>query len=206
VQRTSAREAFSTRLLRADANPTFQVLGSGAIQLGAGGATAPDVLLSRSTAGRLKLTTGNLMVEGAATSSACLQTQVTGDAGDRIRIRADGTIFWGDGTSVAEFLSRTGAGFIGLGAADLRITTAGKGLRVTEGSNAKQGVATLVAGTVTVSNTSVTASSRIMLTGQDNNVTGALRVSARTAGTSFVITSSAAGDSGVVAYQIFEPA
>lgn len=81
----------------------------------------------------------------------------------------------------------------------------GQGLRIAEGSNAKQGAATLTAGTVTVANTSVTANSRIFLTAQDNNSTGALRVSARTAGTSFTITSSNAGDSGVVAYEIFEP-
>jgi hypothetical protein len=89
---------------------------------------------------------------------------------------------------------------------NVALQTVGKGLAVKEGSNAKQGVATLSSGAVTVSNTSVTANSRIFLTGQDNNVTGALRVSARTAGTSFVITSSAAGDSGVVAYELFEPA
>ena len=85
------------------------------------------------------------------------------------------------------------------------ITAAGSGLRVAEGSNAKQGTATLSSGTVVVSNTSVTSSSRIFLTAQDGNSTGALRVSARTAATSFTITSSAGGDSGVVAYEIFEP-
>lgn len=84
--------------------------------------------------------------------------------------------------------------------------TAGSGLAVKEGSNAKQGTATLVAGTVTVSNTAVTANSRILLTAQDNNSTGALRISARTAATSFTITSSNSGDTGVVAYEIFEPA
>lgn len=89
---------------------------------------------------------------------------------------------------------------------DVGVMTAGNGLQVKEGSNAKQGTATLAAGTVTVSNTSVTANSRIMLTAQDNNTAGALRVSARTAGTSFVITSSNGADTGVVAYQIFEPA
>lgn len=67
------------------------------------------------------------------------------------------------------------------------------------------GVVTLTAGTATVTTALVTASSRIQLTGQDNNVTGALRVSARTAGTSFAITSLVGSDSGVVAYQIFEP-
>lgn len=80
------------------------------------------------------------------------------------------------------------------------------GLQVQEGTNAKQGVATLGAGTVTVANTSVTANSRIFLTGQDDNVKGALRVSARVAGTSFSITSNDNTDTGVVAYQIFEPA
>ena len=85
------------------------------------------------------------------------------------------------------------------------VFTVGDGLQVAEGSNAKQGVATLAAGTVVVPNTSVTATSRILLTPQDNNTAGALRVSARTAGTSFTILSSNAADTGVVAYQIFEP-
>jgi hypothetical protein len=84
--------------------------------------------------------------------------------------------------------------------------TLGSGFAAKEGSNAKQGVATLAAGTVTVANTSVTANSRIFLTAQDNSSVGVLRVSARTAGTSFTITSSNAGDTGVVAYEIFEPA
>jgi hypothetical protein len=86
------------------------------------------------------------------------------------------------------------------------VGSAGKGFRVREGANAKQGVAILSSGDATVTNTSVTANSRIFLTGQDNNVTGALRVSARAAGTGFSITSSVGTDSGVVAYEIFEPA
>jgi hypothetical protein len=84
------------------------------------------------------------------------------------------------------------------------VGTVGYGLKVKEGSNAKQGTATLSSGSVVVSNTSVTATSRIFLTAQDNNSTGVLRVSARTAGTSFTITSSDASDNGVVAYEIFE--
>lgn len=88
----------------------------------------------------------------------------------------------------------------------LAVVAAGFGLKVKEGSNAKQGTATLASGTVVVNNTSVTANSRIFLTAQDNNSVGTLRVSARTAGASFTITSSSNTDSGVVAYQIFEPA
>jgi hypothetical protein len=88
-----------------------------------------------------------------------------------------------------------------------RVATAGYGLRVAEGSNCKQGTATLVGGTVTVSNTSVTANSRIFLTSQaDGGTPGFLRVSARVAGTSFTITSSSGTDTSTVAYQIFEPA
>ena len=90
---------------------------------------------------------------------------------------------------------------------NLLIQQAGKGLRVKEGSNAKQGTATLTAGAVTVSNTSVTANSRIFVTSQsDGGTPGWLRVSARSAGTSFTITSSSGSDTSTVAYQIFEPA
>lgn len=82
------------------------------------------------------------------------------------------------------------------------------GLRIKEGANAKQGVSTLVAGTVTVANTNVTATSRILLTVQSlGTVTApkAIAVTARTAGTSFVITSADATDTSVVAWEIFEP-
>lgn len=88
-------------------------------------------------------------------------------------------------------------------ASSARITT----FQVAEGANAKSGTAVLVAGTVTVANTGVTAVSRIQLTSQlDGGTLGFLRVSARTAGTSFVITSSSATDTSTVAYLIVEPA
>ena len=89
----------------------------------------------------------------------------------------------------------------------LSITGAGNGLKVAEGSNAKQGTAVLTAGQVVVSNTSVTANSRIFLTSQvDGGTPGFLRVSTRTAGTSFTIKSSSATDTSTVAYEIIEPA
>lgn len=88
------------------------------------------------------------------------------------------------------------------------------GVLVVEGANAKQGVATLVAGTVTVANTSITATSRIFLTRQGLNAStamGELAVNARVLGTSFTITSYTAGavtiqtgDLSTVAYEIFE--
>lgn len=86
------------------------------------------------------------------------------------------------------------------------VTKLGVGLNVKEGVNGKQGVATLVGGTVTVSTTSVTANSRILLTTNTvGGTAGFLVVSARVAGTSFTILSSSGTDTSVVAYQIFEP-
>lgn len=90
---------------------------------------------------------------------------------------------------------------------NVSIKTAGSGLSVAEGSNAKQGTAVLSGGTKVVSNTAVTANSRIFLTSQvDGGTPGWLRVSARTAGTSFTITSSSGTDTSTVAYFITEPA
>lgn len=83
----------------------------------------------------------------------------------------------------------------------------GAGLKVKEGTNATMGLATLAAGTVVVNTTKVTATSRIHLTGQaDGGTPGWQRVSARTAGTSFTITSSSATDTSTVAWIIIEPA
>jgi imidazolonepropionase-like amidohydrolase len=99
-------------------------------------------------------------------------------------------------------------GGIGLAFGSLDVESAGQGVKVAEGANAKQGVATLVAGTVTVANTSVTANSRIFLTVQSLGtvaVPSGYCVSARTPGTSFTILASVATDTSVVAYEIFEP-
>ena len=85
---------------------------------------------------------------------------------------------------------------------------AGAGFRIAEGgAGAKQGLATLVGGTAVVNTTAVAANSRIFLTAQNTGGTpGALRVSARTAGTSFTITSTSASDTSAVAWHIFDPA
>lgn len=94
-------------------------------------------------------------------------------------------------------------------AGQLILQTVGKGLSIKEGSNAKMGTATLSAGTVTVSTTAVTANSRIFLTAQSLGVVGtaqALAVTARSAGTSFTITSASISDGSVVAWFIVEPA
>lgn len=121
-------------------------------------------------------------------------------------------------STTLERLTVTGAGDVGIGttapakklsvAGDIGLTTAGNGLYVKEGSNAALGTATLSAGTVVVSTTKVTTTSRIFLTAQSlGTVTlgQGLAVSARTAGTSFTILSQSAIDTSVVAWFIVEP-
>ncbi len=89
---------------------------------------------------------------------------------------------------------------------ELKISTAGKAVSIKDGSNCRMGTATLVGGTVTVSNTVVTANSRIFLSAQDASGThGNLGISAKTAATSFVITSTDGADTRSVAWLIVEP-
>lgn len=78
-------------------------------------------------------------------------------------------------------------------------------LDVITGSDKRCGTATLVGGTVTVSNTSVTASTLVMISRQASGGTlGHLSVS-RSDGTSFTVTSSSATDTSTVAWLLIEP-
>lgn len=70
----------------------------------------------------------------------------------------------------------------------------------------RTGTVALVAGTATVSMTSITNNSRIFVASQvDGGTPGWLRISARTAGASFTITSSSGTDTSTVAYLVVEP-
>lgn len=92
---------------------------------------------------------------------------------------------------------------------------AGVGIKIKEGSNARMGQSTLSSGTVTVSNTSVTANTRIFVSrvGKGSSTAiGALEIGTITASTSFVINSlksdatTETGDLSVVNWMLFEPA
>ena len=138
-------------------------------------------------------------------------TAAVQDAGGNTTLLRGASLKEATGPSTAVVLdpaafSRTTGAYSAL-SADLRIATAGKGLKVAEGSNAKMGTATLTAGAATVSTTAVTANSRIFLTSQSGTTNGGfLSVSTRTAGTSFAIASSNASDARTVAWMIVEPA
>ena len=124
-------------------------------------------------------------------------------------------VYYSGGTFVALSLSGAGSRVMTSGkkishetdfGGDLVSPHLGRGLKIKEGSNAKMGTAVLVAGALTVSTTAVTATSRIFLTSQsDGGTVGFQRVSARTAGTSFTITSSNPLDTSTIAWFIVEP-
>lgn len=91
---------------------------------------------------------------------------------------------------------------------NVKIDTAGKGIYIKEGTDAKMGLATLVAGVAVVATTAVTANSRIFLTRQTTagTIGTSIDVTARTAGTSFTITSNGSIlDTSTVAWVLIEP-
>lgn len=168
-----------------------------------------------------------LNLTGATAATDVLTTKVTGDAAPRLIVDADGTLRWSNGAGAPDTsLDRSGAnaletaGFFAMGSGQsggqfsifgnavnsLRLGSAGGGLAVAEGANARMGVGTLVAGTLLVNNTSVTANTRIFLTAQTSGAgPGALRVSARSAGVSFTVTSTSGTDTSQFAYLLVEP-
>lgn len=210
-----------------EAAAALQVTAGGAQVLAgglsvAGGITGDTEALSAGVAGGNVFSVTNTTGGGAsalaqlicaALGDLFLSMRVSGDTnarlifdttpGGNLRMR------WGSGAAAPDIqLVRAAANNLELTGADFAIDTVGRGLQVKEGTNAKQGQATLVAGTVTVANTSVTASSRIFLSGQNAIVgaVGELTVTTITPGTSFVILSSSNTDTRVINYQIFEPA
>lgn len=109
---------------------------------------------------------------------------------------------WGD---LRTLNSSSGAAALTWLTGDIVLNQLGKGLRVKEGANAKQGVATLVAGTVTVSNTSVTANSRILYSVSTAGGTQGILSTTQSAGASFTINSTSVLDTSTVVWEILEP-
>ena len=147
---------------------------------------------------------------GASASNRWMTGKVSGDGFARLGIDTDASgnpqFQLGPGNaSVDVSFGRYAAHKLSVLTADLDIGSVGRGLQIAEGSNARMGTAVLAAGTVTVANTSVTANTRIFLTGQSALNAGELSISVRTAGTSFTIVSSNAADTRTVAYLLIEP-
>lgn len=175
-------------------------------------AVTPAGLNAAVSATYLKLEGGNVTgtIEGVIASAGTpfLGTLLSGEVFDRARLYPDGSLEFGPGNAARDIkLLRLGANRFGIQGGDFVVGTVGRGIRIAEGTNARMGTATLAAGTATVNTTAVTSNSRIFLTAQNTGGTpGALRVSARTPGTSFTITSTSGTDTSLVAWEIKEPA
>lgn len=205
---TSYRTFFSNGTLPASGSwveiPNSSGTYGGNLTLGGTLAVSGTVNLT----GALSLTGVSALVERALTTENAYRARIVGDANSRLLINADGKIIIGDGVSVGDVnLYRSAANILATDD-DFAIVTAGKGLRVKEGSNAKMGTATLNGTTgVVVSTTAVTATSRIILTTQASSATyGAPVVVSRVAATSFTIKSTTASDTSSVAWMLVEPA
>lgn len=167
-----------------------------------------------------------LQLSGETATSDVFAMFVAGDTVDRFRSDASGKMRWGPGNAARDTnLYRNGVGvlktdtFFNAGSmqsdgdvsmygANFTLGTAGGRLRLKEGDPAStMGRATLVGGTVVVPTTSVSATSEVFLTCQvPGGTPGFLRISTRTAGTSFTILSSSGTDTSVVGWFIVEPA
>lgn len=180
-----------------------------------GGLLRNEFFVSGSTIGvRATTLTGSgsntqpiFQARGVDSSNFALTSLVTTDAASRFAATVAGALSWGDGTNARDTtLSRTAANVLGVTTADLAIATAGKGLQIKTGSNAKMGEATLVGGTVTVANTSVTANSLIFMSVHTQGGTQGILSYTRSTGVSFTINSTNAADTSTVIWMIVEPA
>lgn len=90
---------------------------------------------------------------------------------------------------------------------DIACDVAGRGLQIKTGSNARAGNATLSGGSVTISNTSITANTILIPSPARGTLTnlGTLKETARSAGTSITIGSSNVLDSSTFDYVLIEP-
>jgi hypothetical protein len=130
---------------------------------GVGGVTVTSGALTL-TAGALDLTLG---------SANLTNGDVNLTSGDVNLTAGDVNVTLGDVNLTAGDVDLT-LGDVNLTNGNVTLNTAGNGLQVKEGANARMGQATLVAGTKSIANTSVTANTRIFVTRADINASVAL--------------------------------
>jgi len=89
----------------------------------------------------------------------------------------------------------------------VEIKTLSRGLSVTEGANAKQGTCTMIAGACLVSNTAITATSRLFYNYQAPCSTsiGTIYEIGRNASANFTLRNTNGANACTIAYEIFEP-
>lgn len=175
----------------------FMYTGAGVwVALGSG-STGSINTITGTTGGALSPTAGNINILGTANQLAFAGSGSTLTASLSSTLVAPGSV------TATTTLTAT-AGAITATNGNLVLGTAGNKLSITTGANASIGVSgAMTAGTITISTTAVTASSKIFLTHASvGGTVGTLSVGTITAGTSFVINSSNNADTSTVNWWI----
>jgi len=184
-------------------------------------------ILTGSPSNGLDIGTSGLAVKDAGnTGYVILKGFQAGDGNGEVRFaNSGGTVKWeagmnsaiGPGFEINEghsvnnrFYIAPGGTFSLKGATtisggSLTIGTVGYGVAIKEGATGRMGTATLVGGTVTVANTTVTANTRVFISRSTTGGTPGHLSTTQIASTSFTVNSSDAGDTSVVNWLLFEP-
>jgi hypothetical protein len=125
---------IANKLLSADANQAFRIMGNGKLEWGAGGASALDSSLERVAASSLQ-TNSRIIVSRNGAGDEILIGKASADSVERYKVKANGEISWGAGgaTPMDTQLSRTNANELSLGANDKLIVGSG-GLGFSDGT------------------------------------------------------------------------
>lgn len=184
--------------LPTDGFPRMVINADGKIEWGSGIA-AVDTNLSRQTG-------GTIITDGTFYAASGLK--VGYNTVPYLNVGATGVLNFSDGANAADTnLYRSAVSILGTDDS-ISINTAGKGLLIKEGANARMGTAVLAGNTgVDVLTTAVTANSRIFMSVQDEPgvASGDVWVMARVPGTSFTIRAQPLINS-TVAWMIVNPA
>lgn len=186
--------------------------------------TAETWKISDDVTGKLIITNGtssdNVFIPWIqATSSgtnlaAILSGEITTDTGTNPAVMLDGRLAAGGAVATRPLLvianngttkiSVAAGGSMTLTGGSLILGTAGQGIQIKSGTNARAGTATLVGGTVTVSNTSVTANTVVRYWLKTAGGTVGSYTYTTSAGTGFTITSSSGSDTSTLDWELVE--
>lgn len=122
---TAANSVISQKLLAADANAAYQLLGDGTQKWGAGGASATDCQFARFGAGLMRFTGTSIDLMSASSTTQAIGVAVTGDTQYRWQVRRDAVMAWSSGSAVPDaFLARQAAGLLRLTSTSLDLVSA----------------------------------------------------------------------------------